>query len=67
MQSYNAINKEKYIWQNIFIANEMELVQSRKPENVPIMSSCSLYRGYNYMIYSLMDNMRLLYRQRFVE
>jgi hypothetical protein len=46
---------------NIFIANEMELVQSRKLENVPIMSSCPLYRGYNYMLYSLMDNMRLYF------
>jgi hypothetical protein len=32
---------------------------SREPENVTFMSSCPLYRGLNYMNYSLMGEMRL--------
>ena len=31
---------------------------SREPENVPFMSSCTLYIGLNYMHYSLMEKMR---------
>jgi hypothetical protein len=39
----------------------------REPENVSIMSSCPLYRGSNYMHYSLNgENVIVLYRQWFV-
>jgi len=30
-----------------------------EPENVPFLSICSLYTGYNYMRYSLIGKMRL--------
>ena len=40
---------------------------SREPDNVAFMSSCPLYRGYNYMHYSLMgENEIVLYIHWFV-
>ena len=49
------------VFTKFHIVNPVNKGHSREPENVPFMNSCPFYTGSNYMHYSLMGKMRLLF------